>query len=240
MLPRDISKHMMRRIVPFLFIFFILLHVPASASLVTPHRIVHAAWQAPTPDDGKPQAIDIVLLVDSSGSTGTSDPDNLRLSAAAFLLDYVLAAGQTIGLNHRFAVTNFNTDVLDIRPLGLLQDAAIDNSLVPRNDGYTDFLPPFRFALNELSAGNFTTDRNMVVVLFTDGHPELLDANGQPQTVDPNAYFTNLGHTIKQLQEAGVQVFVVAIGDAVDDRQLWIDKAGITATNYRTDRKSVV
>lgn len=57
------------------------------------------------PDAGNPiRPLDIVLLVDSSESTRDSDPEGLRTRASKFLLDYVLAAGESIGLNHRFAL----------------------------------------------------------------------------------------------------------------------------------------
>ena len=180
------------------------------------------------------QPLDIVLLIDSSGSVASTDPDDLRISAAAFLLDYILAAGETSGLNHRFAVANFNTDVLDVQPLTLLQENVIQNSLVARSDGFTDFVPPIQFASNELSTNSPDVNRNMVIVLFTDGRPELVDDDGEPQTINEEQYFADLGYTVDQLQSEGVQIFVVAVGDTLTDRQLWTNEGGVSATHYRS------
>lgn len=180
------------------------------------------------------QPLDIVLLIDSSGSVVSTDPDDLRISAAAFLLDYILAAGETSGLNHRFAVANFNTDVVDVQPLTLLQENVIQNSLVARSEGFTDFVPPIQFASNELSTNSPDVNRNMVIVLFTDGRPELVDDDGEPQTINEEQYFTDLGYTVNQLQSEGVQIFVVAVGDTLTDRQLWTNEGGVPATHYRS------
>ncbi|MCB8924075.1 MAG: VWA domain-containing protein [Ardenticatenaceae bacterium] len=193
-------------------------------------------WQTETrqqnPDD-QPRPLEIVLLNDSSASTADSDPDGLRIRAATYLLDYILGAGDTVGLNHRFAVTNFNTDVFDERTLSLLSDNAIRDGLTEISTGWTDFVPPFRFALNELR-NSFGSDRNMVVVLFTDGRPELPDASGQPQDIDQDQYFDTLSTTLNELQTAGVNIFVVALGDTDEDRRLWTAPGRIPASNYRS------
>lgn len=47
---------------------------------------------------GQGIGLDLVLLIDSSGSTADTDPDALRIQAAEFLLDYVQSIGEARGL----------------------------------------------------------------------------------------------------------------------------------------------
>lgn len=186
------------------------------------------------PDAGNPiRPLDIVLLVDSSESTRDSDPEGLRTRASKFLLDYVLAAGESIGLNHRFAFANFNTDIIDSRALDLFTQEALRNALVLHNEGYTDFIPALRFARNELLT-NGVEVHNQAVILFTDGQPELLDNDGSPIQVDLDAYYQELGQLLKQMQEAGIQVFVVATGDTQDNQRRWTSSGRVPVANYRS------
>jgi hypothetical protein len=150
-----------------------------------------------------PQALDIVILIDSSGSTADRDPEALRIQAAEFLLDYVQAVGEVQGVTHRFAAANFNTDTLDEIPwTWLLGDAGRDQ-LIAQSEGGTDFAPALEYALSLRENSN--ANRPMAVFLFTDGTPDPAD--------DLEVYFNELESTIQELQASGAHIFVVAVGD---------------------------
>ena len=177
-----------------------------------------------------PRGLDLVLLIDSSGSMAKTDPGNLRVSAASFLIDYVQAVGEAQGITHRFAVANFNTHVLDTQPLQPLLGSATKDNLTPRNEGDTDFVPAFGFARQQL-APSPDKKNPMAVVLFTDGEPA-------PITSTLEAYFQALLPQVRSLQETGVRVFVVAIGDAVKNQAQWTQPGMIPANRYRTVDKT--
>ncbi len=164
--------------------------------------------------------LDLVLLVDSSGSMGTSDPDGFRTVAAHFLLDYLQAIGEVQGITHRFAAANFDTDLIagDTVPLTVLQGDASEGILPPRVRGDTDFAPPLAFAQG---VRNQTGVENpMVVFLFTDGDPKPLGIEGL------DGYFTTLRPQVEALQATGAQIFVIALGDETASHAYWVDLLG--------------
>jgi hypothetical protein len=171
-------------------------------------------------------SLDIVVLIDSSGSMGETDPEHLRVSAAYYLLDYVRAVSQLQGEAGRFAVANFDTEIISQKPLTLLQPDLIQGSITPQLRGNTDFRPPLDFAIEQLS--NADDQNKKAVFLFTDGEPEPVP--------DFQDYFQNpssgLKARIDRLLELGAQVFVIAIHDTNRAREAWINLLG--GDNYRS------
>ena len=168
-------------------------------------------------EEAQRRPVDVVLLIDSSGSMETTDPDRFREDAATFLADFLAAAAESVGLRYRMSAAAFDVDV---RPEDVpLQDVStIDLSnirnLIP--DGDTDFGPAFIYALKVL-ADSYDNDRVGAVVLVTDGQPKV---GGQP-VPDPEDYFAKVGNEIAKLEAKGVKVFVVGIGEAGRDRERW-------------------
>lgn len=164
--------------------------------------------------------LDVVLLVDSSGSMGTSDPDGFRTVAAHFLLDYLQALGEVQGITHRFAAANFDTDLIagDTVPLTVLQGDASQGILPPRVRGDTDFAPPLAFAQEVRTQTGM--ENPMVVFLFTDGDPKPLGIEGL------DGYFTTLRPQVESLQATGAQIFVIALGDEAASHAYWVDLLG--------------
>jgi len=185
----------------------------------------------PTPTPASP-ALDLVLLIDSSGSTASTDRDNLRVNAAYFLLDYIQAIGEAQGVTHRFAAANFNTQVLDKIELTELKGDAAKGKLVVRSQGGTDFGAPLEFALQQRNKSD--KQNPMAVVLFTDGRPD--------PAPDLAAYFQGLTPTLSSLQQPYVQVFVVAMGDTPDVQAQWtrvVPPAHYRSVNATTDLAGV-
>ena len=178
--------------------------------------------------DVKP--LDVMLLIDSSPSMAGTDPDSLRISAAHYLIDYLEATSQVLGVNFRAGVANFGGKVRETMPLRLVQGGVVHSALKVEQISFTDFRPPLDFALRELRPRSFGTDNQMLVIIFTDGNPELSEQkvspqdksryfSGQPIAGDSSSFKMNL--LARELQESGVALFVVAVGDASNDAQYW-------------------
>ncbi|MBN2004300.1 MAG: VWA domain-containing protein [Anaerolineae bacterium] len=172
-------------------------------------------------------SLDLLLLIDSTGSTADTDPEALRTGAAEFLLDYVQAVGEATGMTHRFAAANFNTETLDEIPWTMLQGDAGRTQLLARSIGNTDFGPALDYALSlRQEAGGAET---LAIVVFTDGAP-CPSGEPCPQGAALEAYFQDLEAPVAALREAGAELFVVALGDNTTAAQ-W--QALIGAGNYR-------
>lgn len=153
--------------------------------------------------------LDLILLVDSTGSAADTDPQALRIDASRFLLDYVQAVSEAQGLIQRFAAANFNTATLDEIPWTSLQGNAGRDQLIARSSGGTDFAPALEYALRLRQEPGGA--EKLAVVLFTDGAP--CPATPCPQGAVLEAYFRNLEELVASLQATGGEIFVVALGD---------------------------
>lgn len=149
--------------------------------------------------------LDVVLLIDNSGSMEGNDPAGLRWSAAQLFVD-LANPGDRVG------ALAFATDV---QPLGgaaaggltRIQDSrsreTLKRSLAPRApEGATNMEAALRQAL-ELLRGDAGGNRPMVVFL-TDGRPE------------PEAQRPRLRDLIRQAGQAGVPVFPILLGSNTD------------------------
>lgn len=198
---------------------------------------VMAYGQKTTP---KLAPLDVMLLIDNSPSNARTDPKNLRINAAKFLLDYLELSSQVIGVNCRAGVANFGGKLGDVVPLRPMQGGAVINALRPEKIPFTDFRPPFDYALKEFKARSFGIGNTMAVILFTDGTPELnakLLSADEKKSYFKGEYVTDdklpsLNRLLADLQEASVKLFVVAIGDSEEDAGLW--KSLIPADHYRS------
>lgn len=184
--------------------------------------------------------LDVMLLIDNSPSNARTDPKNLRISAAKFLLDYLELSSQVVGVNCRAGVVNFGGKLGEVVSLRPVKGGEIIKALRPEKIPFTDFRPPLDYALGEFKPRSFGVGNTMAVILFTDGTPELsgklLSAHekisyfkGEYITADP---FPPLNRLVAALQDSSVKLFVVAIGDSSEDAGLW--KNLIPADHYRS------
>ena len=120
------------------------------------------------------KALDVVLMVDSSPSTKTTDPQNQRVVAAEmFLRDYLESVGEAFEVNQRVAVVNFGGKVGTAVPLRFVQSFRDEDFPPGEAIPFTDFRPPLEFAWREFSSLTNGSGRKMAAVLFTDGRPQL-------------------------------------------------------------------
>ena len=186
--------------------------------------------ETPTPTQTNPTTlpnIDLVLLIDNSGSMRTSDPKELRISATKFLLDYLQINTKTLHANYQVSIANFGSRVGTTFPLQLLQDNTLQQGLHTEPLTGTEFVAPLQYAVNELRQSNSQTKR--VVVIITDGQPgpekKVLSGN------ELENYFNNtLSPVVQGLHDANTELFVLAIGDAQQDRDRWLKL--INSNNY--------
>lgn len=183
--------------------------------------------------------LDVVLLLDSSPSTKTTDPQNHRVTAAHFLLDYLEATSELLRVNHWAAFANFGGRIGAAVPLQLVGGGRVHEKLQAETIPYTDFRPALEFALRELRPVSTGTGRQAIVVLFTDGLPEL--DSGALKGPELARYFAGeplsgdsvglqLSRQVANLGELGGELFVVAVGGNQEAEAGW--KSLIPASHY--------
>jgi hypothetical protein len=182
------------------------------------------------PEDRPVVSLDVILLIDNSWSmsnkdlkTGAppGDPDELRIRASQFLVDYLRVNAEVLGANYRVGAISFGGTVGKVIPLHLLQDDVVRDSIQAEVILLTDFQAPLERTLEELRAESFGAENKMAAILLTDGRP---DRAGDPMTEEElHAYFEeDLTPLTDELQEEGVSLFVLGIGDAQKDKDNWI------------------
>lgn len=189
--------------------------VLALVGVLATARAAQGQESQPPPLETRP--ISVVLLIDTSGSMGNTDPAELRERAAEYLVDFLAANGEALNLNYRLGAAAFNHQVMPYsvrNEIVSVVDLTTLFGLTPSGD--TDFLPALKYAEGEMNAES-TGNQKLAVVIFTDGRPE---RDGQPIT-DPNYFDVELRKQVDALKAMGSQVFVVGIGDAVEDREKW-------------------
>ncbi len=160
--------------------------------------------------------LDVILLIDNSESMSQNDPHALRIRAATYLVDYLRIDAERVKANHRVGTASFGGVVSDSTSLRLLKDETVHETIRAEMIPKTDFLPPLQFARDELRRESFNTGNEMIIILFTDGRPDL----GNAEALD--AYFDEkIGPLVKELQKKGVSLFVLGIGDAREDQAQW-------------------
>lgn len=113
--------------------------------------------------------VDIILLIDCSRSTKTTDPESLRVRAARFLLAYLDTALTVKGATYRVGVANFSDTVGKTIALGQWPGKVVWDSLRAHFFHYTDFTLPLEFALKELhDKNNIDAGNRRAAILFTD------------------------------------------------------------------------
>lgn len=172
--------------------------------------------------------LEVVVLIDSSGSMGETDPDDLRTKATYYLLDFLDTVSGVQNFNVQYARANFDTEIISTQPLVSLRDGVEKGAIPTILRGDTDFRPALEFAIQQRANQN----KPMVVFLFTDGDPKPVE--------DLDVYFQEGANSIKSqvktLKEIGGELFVIAMGDSVNTRQQWVQIIG--SDHYRAITES--
>ena len=168
--------------------------------------------------------LDVLLLIDHSdsmwdkGGVG-SDPGLLRVQAANLFVAY-LGVDAARGGN-RLGAVHFGGSSETVAPLTLLDSAerrqAIRDAIAqPRRMGWTDPLQALQLAYETFfPQGRRDPARRPVVLLLTDGKPELVPA---PSPAGRDAYLAGLRALVERFREQGCPIFTVALSNEATDR----------------------
>lgn len=166
----------------------------------------HLLWiglllTSPVFTQGEPaDSIGVILILDNSGSMESSDPENLRFTAARLFIS-LLEEGDSVGvILFSTTATRITKSAAQVAPgtknhiLNQIQPTAAD--------GYTDFKAAFVEAKDLLSGMN-PRNKKLAVVFLTDGKPEL-----------PLPYKDYETETLRQIESLGVPVLSIALTQA--------------------------
>jgi hypothetical protein len=185
-------------------------------------------------------SIDIILLIDCSPSTKFTDPNNIRIQGARYFLEH-LEETKSDRVTIRAGFANFGNDLGKIIPLGPLR-ADLSKSIRVEIIPFTDFRPPLKFARDEFRDKSDKSSKSKVVILFTDGSPQLTNRtlssrekkqyfSGKKIKTDSTRYQNQkLNQLVQELKDMGTEIFVVARGKSLKDIDLW--KEFVTPDNY--------
>ncbi len=182
--------------------------------------------QATTPAAGQESTLtstglDVVVLLDNSVSMeDRTDPKRLRVEAGRFLVDYLRATTLGADMDVRIGVISFGSELGIVQPLIPLNDPGLQSSIQAERLAYTDFRQPLQAALDQLNVSG-DEGRKKAVILFTDGHPQLTQADASWSPAQITQYFQGLEPLAQELQDSEIDFFVIGIGDAVSDKENW-------------------
>lgn len=167
------------------------------------------AW----PDDPAGPGLDLMVLVDRSGSMSSHASSSI-LDALPLTLNVLAWSSRAAHLNHRLGVVSFGSNARVDVPLTLVEPeriAVLRNriaALDSRSLGNTDFVPPFRVAAEGFRALPEDPGRRRAILLLTDG---AVAVAGVPPTVSA-ARLRRLLDT--ELQNPPVTIDVLLLGTA--------------------------
>ncbi|MCL2456922.1 MAG: VWA domain-containing protein [Defluviitaleaceae bacterium] len=119
------------------------------------------------------EGIDAILVIDTSGSMRTTDPERITLEAASLFMDMMETRSSRIG------IVGFSGSVHTIMPLTPISDPQIRNNIRKAVSGFvyhgwTDIGLGLRTAAEMLLADRIETN-SPAIIFFTDGRVELPD-----------------------------------------------------------------
>ena len=148
----------------FLFLFALFAFVGTSAALTTGTNATPIEVE---PSDG----IDVILVIDTSGSMRSTDPERITLEAAMLFMDMMETR------NSRLGIVGFSGDVHTVIPLMSIEKLEDRNYIRNRVSnfvyhGWTDIGLAMRTATEMLLEDPIETNSPMIL-LFTDGRIEM-------------------------------------------------------------------
>lgn len=168
--------------------------------------LAQEAEQAPARENDK---VDVVLLLDNSGSMRLTDPARLRDQGVKLLI-------QLLQPSDRLAIVEFAEDAKVLRPLSDYDPAQLENisQLISGMDSsgiYTDLLTAVKRS-QDLFDRQGRPEARHVVVLLSDGKMEPDPKNGTPDQ------FTSqlLGEVLPTFKSNGTKVYTLSLSELAD------------------------
>ena len=178
-----------------------------SSSLAQPRQTPSKPITSPTP------GLDIVLVMDSSGSMKKNDPNDLRKPAAKLLLSL-------LGKEDRASIVSFSDQGYPVAYL-TQTNSQLNNHLlfeavekISNKGAYTNLAGAIE-AATRVYEQDWQSDRKHVVVLMSDGKMDLASA-----ALDKQATAELVATLLPVLKENKIQVHTIAFTDSSDMRLL--------------------
>lgn len=155
----------------------------------------------------------VSLIIDTSGSMNTTDPQRLREAAANVFID-LLSPEDYLG------IITFNNEVDLVIPMEQLKDISIRESFKERLSpnleagGNTDYKAALEKSSEELSKLDNSNARK-VIVLLTDGEPIPGGITGNEKEFILN-YMESLWNTISSLSQKNYPVYSIGFSDQIN------------------------
>jgi len=214
------------------------------------------ASQVNSSDNKKCWPLDIVLLIDQSGSMmgikGNNDPDNYRFDAVRETLDQIVRnkQDQCIDAVHRIALVTFGEEgktYLYLSPISLRQDDdptewektyldVIKQAESSRPESYTDFRDAFKETQRVFERATKMDDpkeygsRRQVVIFITDGKPTA-NQGTEPQ----EAHMCELKSELDQPFWKEKSIWIVAL----NADEPFLDEDGCSGGSIRQDLQDI-
>ncbi|MDQ3281188.1 MAG: VWA domain-containing protein [Acidobacteriota bacterium] len=124
-------------------------------------------------DDPAGPGLDLLLLVDRSGSMSSRGP--AVVDALPLALNVVARSARHAGLRHRFGIVSFGSHAQTDVPLTLIDETKVERlrerigAQEWRSLGHTNFVPPFEAAREAFRALPEDARRRRAILLITDG-----------------------------------------------------------------------
>lgn len=131
-------------------------------------------------DDPAGPGLDLLLLVDRSGSMSAHSPASI-VDALPLALNVIAWSSRSARVNHRFGIVSFGSHAQTDVPLTIVDGDSLPvlrdriGVLPSRSLGHTDLIAPFEAAADAFRALPADPRRRRAILLLTDGH---LDAPG--------------------------------------------------------------
>lgn len=129
----------------------------------------------------KEASIDLFLLVDQSGSMKFTDPDNIRIKAADFIIKN-MAEKSDENDAHRIGIVEFGTASPPERRIKLTEVSRINDgeavyktlrNRTHSNMGDTNFLAALKRTHEDMiNSGSLSGEKRIKIIIFTDGEPD--------------------------------------------------------------------
>ncbi|MBR6571078.1 MAG: VWA domain-containing protein [Clostridia bacterium] len=181
-------------------------------------------------------AVDVIMILDYSGSMADNDPNNLMIKSAMNFIDMCDVSGTRIALlpfnsgdegfldtNNWRAACGFFRSVSSIDERESIRQDILTGRNVFTYGSYTDGGPAFRraWALYEANRSDPARNENCIVLFFSDG---VITSNGSnPNSSASQASLAEANEHVDKFAEAGVPIYVIGLrGDGGFDK-VWLD-----------------
>ncbi|HDR00479.1 MAG TPA: VWA domain-containing protein, partial [candidate division WOR-3 bacterium] len=132
--------------------------------------------------EATPRPLDIVLVLDQSSSMRWTDPENNRVEASRFFVDF-LSSYWAREQDHRVGLVNFGDKkppnpedevhyLISLDTANLAERNRLLGRIKPLDLVYTSFIEAFRTARILFDQAPADRERQRVIVLLTDGEPD--------------------------------------------------------------------